>query len=293
MRIFANQPLFLGKTVIALMLCIVLMWLDSKDPTRFANIRSASHSAMQPIYQFSLMPNFAKYWSADTLKTKEALRRENIKLRAELVQAHAKLQQQDYVLAHNARLQGILSVSNSEQFTLKLAQVIGTDSNPTKQVIVLNQGASDGVKVGQTVIDENGIIGQVINVYPNTSRLLLITDDKQSVSVIIKRTGQRAVVSGKGYPDELSLDYIFKTSDVRLGDELISSGLGGRMPAGYRVGRVAHIDTQQTDDNFIDIDVTPAANFVNNSYVLILQDNNPQDKRQQSSKKSAKTSSKK
>ncbi len=278
MRLFANQPLFLGKTVIALVLCIILMWLDSKDPARFASMRSASHSAMQPIYQLSLMPNFAKHWSADTLKTKESLRRENVKLKAELVQAHAKLQQQDYILAQNARLKGILSVSNSENFELKLAQVVGTDSNPTKQIIVLNQGENDGVKVGQTVIDEHGIIGQIINVYPNTSRLLLITDDKQSVSVIIKRTGQRAVVSGKGTPNELSLDYIFKTSDVRLGDELISSGLGGRMPAGYRVGRVAHIDTQQTDDNFIDIDVTPAGNFVDSSYVLILQEKSEEPK---------------
>ena len=154
---------------------------------------------------------------------------------------------------------------------MNLAQVIGTDTNLLKQIVVLNKGAQDGVQVGQTVIDEDGILGQIINVYPNTSRLLLITDDQQSVAVTIKRTGQRGIVTGEGIPTSLRLNYVFKTSDVRVGDELISSGLGGRIPAGYRVGRIAHIKDTQAD-NFRSIDVTPAANFVDNAYVLILQD---------------------
>src|SRR5699024_3743659 len=119
--------------------------------------------------------------------------------------------------------------------------------------------------------DENGILGQIINVYPNTSRLLLITDELQSVSVTVRRTGQRAIVTGEGTPSSLKLDYIFKTSDIRVGDELISSGLGGRFPAGYRVGRVEYINPEQ-NENFMNIEVTPAADFVNSSYVLIMQD---------------------
>ncbi len=274
MRIFANHPLFLGKILIFLIVCSVLMWLDSKDSTRFSSLRSASHVVLQPIYQLSGTPDFIHSLGKSNLQTKEALRRENAKLQVALTQANAKLQKQDYLMAENARLQGILSVTDSDKSHLELAKVIGTDSNPSKQIVVLNRGSEQGVKVGQTVIDENGIVGQIINVYANTSRLLLMTDDTQSVAVIIERTGQRAVVSGKGTPNELSLDYIFKSSDVRLGDKLISSGLGGRVPAGYHVGRVAHIDTQQTDDNFIDIDVTPSANFIDNNYVLILQDKN-------------------
>ena len=124
---------------------------------------------------------------------------------------------------------------------------------------------------GQTVIDEYGILGQIINIYPNTSRLLLIIDEQQSVVVTVMRTGQRAIVTGQGIPSVLSLNYVFKTSDVRVGDELVSSGLGGRIPAGYRVGRIAHIKDEQAD-NFRSIEVTPAANFIDNAYVLILQD---------------------
>lgn len=269
--IFARQPLFLRKTAVALVVCMVLMWIDSKSPAWFQNMRSFTHASMQPIYQLSLIPNFGIHWGTGTFRSKESLRRENIQLKAQLLHAQAKLQQQDYVLAQNARLQGILSTTKPDQFSLLLSQVVGTDTNPTKQIVVLNKGKNHGVRVGQTAIDENGVMGQIINVYPDTSRLLLITDEQQSVAVNIKRTGQKAIVTGKGSPTQLSLDYIFKTADVRVGDELISSGLGGRIPAGYRVGRIEYIDPKQTD-NFITINVKPAANFINNGFVLLLQD---------------------
>lgn len=267
----ARKRLSLKKTAIALMIALVLMWFDSKNPAWFSPIRNISHAAMQPIYQLSLLPSYTEHWVSGRLQSKEALRRENVQLQSALIHAQAKLQQQDYILAQNARLQGILSTTTPEQFDLNLAQVIGTDTNVLKQIVVLNKGAQDAVKVGQTVIDENGILGQILNVYPNTSRLLLLTDTQQSVAVTIKRTGQRAIVTGEGSPNALRLDYVFKTSDVRVGDELVSSGLGGRIPAGYRVGRVAHIKGV-AGGNFQDIKVAPAADFIDNAYVLILQD---------------------
>ena len=269
--IFARQPLSLRKTVIVLIAALILMWFDSKNSDWFKPVRSTSHAAMQPIYELSLLPSYAKHWAGGSLQSKEALRRENMQLKSQLIHAHAKLQQQDYILTQNARLQGILSTTKPEQFDLNLAQVIGTDTNLLRQIVVLNKGEQDGVQVGQTVIDEDGVLGQIINVYPNTSRLLLITDEQQSVAVTVKRTGQRAIVTGQGIPSSLSLNYVFKTSDVRVGDELVSSGLGGRIPAGYRVGRIAHVKDEQTD-NFRTIEVTPAANFIDNAYVLILQD---------------------
>ncbi|KAF0567541.1 Rod shape-determining protein MreC [Psychrobacter nivimaris] len=269
--IFARQPLSLRKTVIVLIAALILIWFDSKNSNWFKPVRSTSHAAMQPIYELSLLPSYTKHWASGSLQSKEALRRENMQLKSQLIHAHAKLQQQDYILAQNARLQGILSTTKPEQFDLNLAQVIGTDTNLLRQIVVLNKGEQDGVQVGQTVIDEDGVLGQIINVYPNTSRLLLITDEQQSVAVTVKRTGQRAIVTGQGIPSSLSLNYVFKTSDVRVGDELVSSGLGGRIPAGYRVGRIAHVKDEQTD-NFRTIEVTPAANFIDNAYVLILQD---------------------
>lgn len=270
-NIFSQTPLSIKKAIAFLVVALVLMLLDKQNPHWFASLRATSHASMQPIYQLSLMPNFAGHLMSGKLESKEALRRENIRLKAELIQTKARLQRQDYLLAQNARLNGILSTTQLGSHTMLLSQVIGTDTNPLKQIIVLDKGENDGVRIGQTVIDENGVLGQILNVYPNTSRLLLLTDEQLSVSVMVARTGQRAMVSGNGRLDTLSLDYIFKTADVMIGDELISSGLGGRIPAGYKVGTILDIDTTRTD-NFADISVKPAANFINSSYVLILQD---------------------
>lgn len=268
---FVQRPLLFRKTIGFLFVALVLILLDSKNPEWFAPVRSASHSAMQPIYEFSLAPAGVQLWVDSNLQSKESLRRENLRLQSELIQAKARLQQQDYLIAQNTRLKGVLSTTKSSTHQMTLAQVIGTDTNPLKQIVVLNKGAEDGVQIGQTVIDENGILGQIINAYPNTSRLLLITDEQQSVAVTIARTGQRAMVTGSGKLDGLSLDYVFKTADVKEGDVLISSGLGERIPAGYKVGTVSSIDTTRTD-NFADISVKPAANFLNSTHVLILQD---------------------
>lgn len=268
--LFARTPLSLRMTAVALVAAVIVMWMDYKNPAWFAPVRHTSQAALQPIYELSLLPSQAKNWASGRMVSREALHRENVQLKAQLLHAQAKLQQQDYIVAENTRLQAMLSTSVPEQFTLHLAQTIGTDTNPLKQIVVLNKGAQDGVKVGQTVIDESGILGQIITVYPNTSRLMLITDEQQSVAVIVKRTGQRGIVTGKGIPTSLRLNYVFKSSDVRVGDELISSGLGGRMPAGYQIGRIARVKDTQAD-NFRTIEVTPAANFMNNAYVLILQ----------------------
>lgn len=270
LSIFSQKPLFVRATLSFLVLSLILMLLDSQKSEWFVPFRDASHASMQPIYQMSLIPSFAAHYADGAFESKESLRRENIRLQTELLQAKVQLQQQDHLIAQNARLKGILSTTESANHDLLLARIIGTDSNPLKQIVVLNKGENDGVKIGQTVIDENGIVGQVINTYPNTSRLVLITDEQQSVAVVVARTGQRAVVSGSGRPDGLNLDFIFKTSDVQVGDELVSSGLGSRLPAGYRVGTIADIDTTRTD-NFADITVTPAANILNSSHVLILQ----------------------
>ena len=135
--IFARQPLSLRKTVIVLIIALILMWFDSKNTEWFDPIRNTSHASMQPIYELSLLPSYAEHWTRGSLQSKEALRRENVQLKSQLIHAQAKLQQQDYILAQNARLQGILSTTRPEQFDLNLAQVIGTDTNLLRQIVVV------------------------------------------------------------------------------------------------------------------------------------------------------------
>lgn len=269
--LFTKQPLALRRTAIVVFVAIVLMLLDSKNPNWFQPLRNITHASMQPIYQLATYPKFVSQWVAGQTDSKQALQRENLQLKAELATAKVRLQQQDYLIAENSRLQGILSATRPDNYHLILSQqTIGTDSNPLRQMMVIDKGENDGVAIGQTVLDEHGILGQVLNVYPKTSRIILLSDEQQSVAVVVKRTGQRAIVSGTGNPQYLSLDYIFKATDVRIGDELISSGLGGRVPAGFPVGRVAKIESEQAG-GYAKILVKPEADFTNTSYVLLLQ----------------------
>ena len=124
--IFTRQPLLLRKTAIFLVVALVLMWFDSKNPEWFKPIRDASHASMQPIYQSSVLPSYTKHWASGSLESKESLRRENLQLKSQLLHAQAKLQQQDYIFAQHARLQGILSTTRPEQFDLNLPHAIGT-----------------------------------------------------------------------------------------------------------------------------------------------------------------------
>lgn len=151
--IFSQKPLFARMSVGFLVLALILMLLDSKNPEWFASLRSSSHASMQPIYQMSVGPSYVMEYAERVLYSKEALRRENIRLRTELLQVRAKLQSHDHLLAQNARLQGVLNTTRSGEHDLLLARVVGADSNPLKQVVLLNKGKNDGVEIGQTVID--------------------------------------------------------------------------------------------------------------------------------------------
>lgn len=81
---------------------------------------------------------------------------------------------------------------------MEIAEVIGTDADPLRHIIIINRGSTDHLKVGQTVLDDKGIMGQIINVYPHSSRVMLLSDKEHSLSVRLERTGMRAIVSGTG-----------------------------------------------------------------------------------------------
>lgn len=268
---FAGRSFGLKKALVFIVLSLVLMLLDVKSPAWIGVVRANAHASMQPLYALSSYPRFAIDFAQGLFLSKESLRRENIRLHAQLLHANVALQSQDYLLAQNARLQGLLSVKPAHS---RLAKVMGQDANPLKQVLVVDKGQEDGVQIGQVVVDAKGVLGQVVNVYAHTARVLLITDEEQSVAVLVARTGQRAMVSGRGDSVALNLDHVFKSGDVVVGDTLISSGLGGRIPAGYKVGTISTIDGAQ-GDNFAGILVTPAADFRYNDFVLILQNQDP------------------
>jgi rod shape-determining protein MreC len=152
---------------------------------------------------------------------------------------------------------------------MEIAEVIGTDADPLRHIIVVNRGANSQLKVGQTVLDDKGIMGQIINVYPHSSRVMLLSDKEHSLSVRLERSGMRAIVSGTGDLGHLKMEYVPTSAEIKVGEKVYSSGLGEHFPAGYLVGTISKISRHNSGE-FAQIDVVPAAQLAGGHHVVVL-----------------------
>jgi rod shape-determining protein MreC len=138
--------------------------------------------------------------------------------------------------------------------------------------VVINRGANDGVVEGQPVIDEKGVVGQILHVGASSSRVLLISDISHAVPVRVKRNGLRLIASGSGRVDRLVHNFVTKSDDVKVGDLLVTSGLGGKYPEGYPVSRVTSVRADESRE-FARIYSQPVAEIDRLRYMLLLSIN--------------------
>ncbi|WP_199507761.1 MULTISPECIES: rod shape-determining protein MreC [unclassified Psychrobacter] len=271
-----QTPLPIKRAVLLLMAAGILLWIDTVKPAWFApsyqHINTQVHNALQPVQRWALLPHYVSDWLGDMTQSKASLHRDNAKLRAQLLTTEAKLQQQNQILSDNTQLKALLGIQQPAISRLQITTIIGADPSVQQPILLLDKGSQQGVRVGQSVIDAHGLLGQIVHTTANTSQLLLLTASNQSVAVQVARTNQRAIVTGTGLPNELALSYMLKSADIRVGDTLISSGLGGRIAAGYQVGRVSHVERDDSA-RFLQIRVTPAAMMDTGRYALIVQPN--------------------
>ena len=120
------------------------------------------------------------------------------------------------------------------------------DHDPYKHQVAINRGSLAGIFPGQAVVDARAVMGQVIHTSPLTATVLLITDSGHSLPVRVLRNGLRTIAVGTGQIDRLELPYVLPNADIRVGDLLVTSGLGGHFPPDYPVARVVALDTSKT-----------------------------------------------
>jgi rod shape-determining protein MreC len=174
------------------------------------------------------------------------------------------------VNADNARLRGLLGASEQGSLDVLLAPVLDIDLDPTRQRLVLRAGSGDGVRIGQMVIDAGGVVGQIIEVAQLQSTVLLLTDPDHALPVAVARNGVRLVAYGTGRSDRLALASIPLSSDVKVGDVVVTSGLGERFPAGFPVGTISALRPDESRA-FLVGDVKPAAQLDRGRDVLLLR----------------------
>ena len=233
------------------------------------NVRSALLTTLNPIEQAATFPQQVYNLVTTDFTSMDELKLENRKLKTEILLLKAKMQQHINMELEIDRLEGLLGTTGKmDNQRVQIATVAFFSSNPLSQFITLNKGSLDKVKIQQVVIDEAGIMGQIINATPTTSRVLLITDPEHQIPVRIQRTGQRGILAGTGH-DAVGLTFIPKNSAVEVGDLIESSGLGKVFPAGYPVARISKINDLKTEP-YLEIIATPVAQLREAQKVLIL-----------------------
>lgn len=212
--------------------------------------------------------------AADNLSTvvvsRATLISDNERLRTEALLLERKVQQNAALMAENIRLRELLSASQRVQEPVKLAELIGVNPAPFQHEVIINLGSEDEVYSGQPVLDAGGVMGQVVSLSHYTARVMLITDARAAIPVEVNRNGFRAIALGKGMIDELELEHVADTADVRVGDLLVTSGLGGRFPRGYPVAEVTEV-IRDPGHQFVQVRARPAARLDKSRHLLLVE----------------------
>ncbi|WP_250633977.1 rod shape-determining protein MreC [Pinirhizobacter soli] len=258
------------RLIVYMALACVLMVLDHRNGW-MSRLRYGGSAIIEPVYRLASLPSDAFRTASVAFADRKLLTEANQRLRENLLLANAKLNRMASVAEQNERLKELLDTQHSLGITVQLARLIDVDLGAYRHRVTLNLGARDGVSVGQVVIDARGVMGQVIEVMPTTSTAMLITDPNHAVPVTIERTGLRTVAYGAQGGDALSLPNIPVSADVRVGDKLVTSGLGGRFPPGFPVGEIT--ESGQTESGmFLAAKAKPAADVARSDDVLLLHD---------------------
>ena len=253
-----------------LALSVSLIVLDHRGGW-LPQLRAQASVAMQPLWWLAGLPSRLGESVRDDAATRSKLSEENRRLRNALLISSARQARLQVEAEENARLRGLLGAAERGGLDVQLAPILDIDLDPTRQRLMLNAGRRDGVRLGQSVIDAGGLVGQIIEATPTTSVVLLLTDPDHAIPVAVARTGVRLVAYGTGVSGQLELRNVPLSSDVRVGDQIITSGLGGRFPPGFPVGTIASLQPDESRA-FLVGDVTPAAQLDRGRDVLLLRE---------------------
>lgn len=177
-------------------------------------------------------------WVVDTTASRNELRLENSRLNVERLLTRARLQRYAALEAENTRLRTMLEATARVRDRVRIAEIMSVSSNPFRHVLVVDKGTRDGVFDGQALIDAHGVVGQIIEAGVLSSQGILISDPDHALPVEVNRNGLRTIAVGTGEFDRLVLPFLPNNADIREGDLLVTSGLGGAFPAGYPVAIV-------------------------------------------------------
>ena len=251
-----------------MLIAVVLMVMDHKYQ-RLEVLRNSLAVASEPLFMIANVPASIFGWLNEQITGHQTLISTNSKLTAENLKLQGRMLRFQALEEENSRLRTQLSASLSVGDRVTLAELVGVNLSPYKQEVIIGRGSTAGVYAGQAIINDKGVMGQVTRVTPFRSTVLLITDTLHSIPVRVLRTGLRTIALGTGRIDRLELPYLPDSANVRVGDMLVTSGLGGRFPPDYPVARITSVEKGK-DMRASIVVATPLANLAQDHDVMLV-----------------------
>ena len=257
-----------NRLLLAVSLSLALMFFDHKLDS-FSSVRTLLASLVSPIQYMANVPGQVLSWTAERITRQDQLLEENARLRRQHVLLSEAVQRVDMLQQENNQLRALLQSPVQIPVRKMVAELMAVDNDPYSHQIVINKGSIDGVYEGQPVLDESGVVGQILHVGTTNSRVLLIADLTHAIPVRVVRNNIRLIVSGSGQLNTLTLNHVPHSSDIRVGDLLVTSGLGNVFPPGYPVAKVAAIGHDESRP-FASISAEPVAKLDRLKYLLLV-----------------------
>lgn len=273
--LFQSRASLIIHTIFLVMLSIALMVADHRW-NHLESLRSGLSNLIYPLrYAINIPAEFVQ-WIDESLTSHNSLIKENNQLKTEQLLFQVRLQKMDTLEQENQRLRKLLGTPKKTSERVLIAEIFSVDPDPYKRLITINKDQSDGAYIGQAIIDANGIMGQIIHVEAHASTVMLISDSNHAIPIQINRTGLRGTVFGTGDSNSLELRFIPHNAEIKVGDVVTSSGLGGRFPPNYPLGVINKIE-RPAGETFAKIEILPTAKLEQSREVLMLWHNAPPD----------------
>ncbi|MDO6499767.1 rod shape-determining protein MreC [Photobacterium sanguinicancri] len=266
--IFGRGPSLQLRLFLAILLSVSLMLADSRLDA-FANIRYLLNSAIAPLQYAANIPRAMLDNVSGQLSSHQQLLAENNSLKRDILVQQSDVLLLEQLKQENKRLRDLLGSPFIRDERKMITEVMAVDSDPYSHQVMIDKGRTDGVYEGQPVINDKGIVGQVSYVGAHNSRVLLLIDPTHGIPVQVVRNDIRVIASGSGQIDQIQLEHVPSSTDIEVGDLLVTSGLGGRYPEGYPVANV----TEFSFDNkrpFAQIKARPTVQFDRLRYLLLV-----------------------
>lgn len=263
-----KQKKILIALVLFLLLTLAMISLHIRYPGSQGPLRQVILEIAAPV-QSGLTATFGSLQSAWTEYLHlVGLREENRKLGKKIDELTNQLVEYREGHLEAQRLQALLAIRQDMKIPSVAARVIDKSQATLFKTILLNKGASSGIRAGQPVLSSRGVVGRVIETSPHVSRVLLMIDEKSNIDGLIQRTRAEGILQGNG-PSGGRLKYVSNLEDVQAGDLILTSGLSGLFPKGLPLGSVTSVN-EKADSLFQKIDVAPAVDFSRLEEVLVL-----------------------